>query len=173
MTTQPDPNLVPKLIRTAFVSAGNHASGREDLTAAAVAGLRKLRRVLAEQAGDSATQQVMDGPVNAYILDRNLKEFARTGVEPVPAPLPPDLALVGPAAAVMLDAVENGLIVHKFTQGNGALTLMVPELMACLCATLDGTPEAGALLALLRRGTAENGEPGIQLDGPPPSQRLH
>lgn len=173
--TQTEPqqiqNPIPALVRTAFNAAGQRATGQADQTAAAVAALRKLRRVLLEQAGTNAAMQVVDGPVSGFIMERNMRAFATAGEAPVPAPLPPALAMAGPAASLMLNAVENGLILHRFLPGNTALMQMVPELMGCLCDALGGTPDAGRLLDILREGMDED-EPRIAIEGPV-SQRLH
>lgn len=164
-------NPVPALIRTAFQAAGRRAAGQADLTAAAVAGLRKLRRALADQAGNNAAYQVVDGPLAGFILERNLRELARTGHEPEPVPLPASLPLAGPGAAIMLDAVGNGLVLHRYIEGNAALTGMVPELATCLCEALGGTPDTGALLDLLRGGETAD-EPAIEAEDNGP-RRLH
>ena len=164
-------NPIPALVRTAFNAAGQRAAGQSDQTAAAIAALRKLRRVLLEQAGTNAALQVVDGPVSGFIMERNMRAFAATEQAPVPVPLPPALAMAGPAAALMLDAVDNGLILHRFLPGNTAVMQMVPELMGCLCDALGGTPEAGALLDILREGMNED-EPRLAIEGPT-SQRLH
>ncbi|WP_133065522.1 hypothetical protein [Niveispirillum lacus] len=178
MTTQPThtqtsqiPNPVPALIRTAFNAASQRAYGQADRAAAAIAALRKLRHVLLDQAGTNAALTVVDGPATGFIMERNMRALANTGIAPVPMPLPPALALAGPAASLMLDAVENGLILHRFLPGNTALMQMVPELMGCLCDALDGTPDAGRLLDILREGMDED-EPRIAVEGPV-SQRLH
>lgn len=173
--TQTEPqqiqNPIPTLVRTAFNAAGQRKAGQADQTAAVIAALRKLRRVLLEQAGTNAAMQVVDGPVSGFIMERNMRSLATTGEAPVPAPLPPALAMAGPAASLMLDAVENGLILHRFLPGNTALMQMVPELMGCLCETLGGTPDAGRLLDILRDGMDED-EPRLAIEGPV-SQRLH
>ncbi len=173
--TQTEPqqiqNPIPALVRTAFNAAGQRATGQADQTAAAVAGLRKLRRVLLEQAGTNAAMQVVDGPVSGFIMERNMRAFATAGEAPVPAPLPPALAMAGPAASLMLNAVDNGLILHRFLPGNTALMQMVPELMGCLCDALGGTPDAGRLLDVLREGMDED-EPRLAIEGLV-SQRLH
>lgn len=164
-------NPIPALVRTAFNAAGQRAAGQSDQTAAAIAALRKLRRVLLDQAGTNAALQVVDGPVSGFIMERNMRAFAATEQAPAPVPLPPALAMAGPAAALMLDAVDNGLILHRFLPGNTAVMQMVPELMGCLCDALGGTPEAGALLDILREGMNED-EPRLAIEGPV-SQRLH
>lgn len=168
---QPTPNPIPALVRAAFNAAGQRARGQADRTAAAIAALRKLRRVLLEQAGTNAALTVVDGPASGFIMERNMRTLASTGVAPEPVPLPPILAMAGPAASLMLDAVENGLILHRFLPGNTALMQMVPELMGCLCETLGGTPDAGRLLDILRDGMDED-EPRLAIEGPV-SQRLH
>lgn len=169
--TQQIQNPIPALVRTAFNAAGQRAAARSDQVAAAIAALRRLRRVLMEQAGTNAALQVVDGPVSGIIMERNMRAFATTGEAPLPTPIPPALALAGPAASVMLDAVDSGLILHRFLPGNTAVMQMVPELMACLCDALGGTPEAGTLLDLLREGMNED-EPRLAIEGPV-SQRLH
>lgn len=168
---QPTPNPIPTLVRTAFNAAGQRAAGQSDRIAAAIAALRKLRHVLVDQAGTNAALTVVDGPISGFIMERNLRAFTSAGEAPTPSLLPPDLALAGPAAALMLDAVENGLILHRFLPGNTALMQMVPELMGCLCDALNGTPDTGTLLDILREGMNED-EPRIALEGPV-SQRLH
>ena len=169
--TQQTPNPIPALVRTAFNAAGQRAAGNSDRIAAAIAALRKLRRVLLEQAGANAALTVVDGPAAGFIMERNMRAFATAGEAPTPVPLPIDLALAGPAASLMLDAVDNGLILHRYIPGNTALMQMVPELMGCLCETLDGTPDAGRLLDILRDGMDED-EPRLAIEGPV-SQRLH
>ncbi|WP_421896381.1 hypothetical protein [Niveispirillum sp.] len=169
--TPPAQNPIPTLVRNAFNAAGQRAAGRSDQVAAAIAALRKLRRVLLDQAGTNIALQVVDGPVSGFIMERNMRAFAATEEAPVAAPLPPALTLAGPAAALMLDAVDNGLILHRFLPGNTAILLMVPELMGCLCDALGGTPEAGRLLDILRKGMDED-EPRLAIEGPV-SQRLH
>lgn len=164
-------NPIPALVRTAFMAAGQRATGQSDQIAAAIAALRKLRRVLLEQAGTNAALQVVDGPVTGLIMERNMRSLATTGNAPAPIPLPPVLALAGPAAALMLDAVDNGLILHRFMPGNASLLQMVPELTACLCDALEGTPDAATLLGILRDGMDED-EPRLAIEGPV-SQRLH
>lgn len=169
--SQQIPNPIPTLVRTAFNAAGQRAAGNGDRIAATIAALRKLRRVLLEQAGTNAALTVVDGPVTGFIMERNMRALVGAGVAPVPVPLPPTLALAGPAASLMLDAVENGLILHRFLPGNTALMQMVPELMGCLCEALGGTPDAGRLLDILRDGMDED-EPRLAIEGPA-SQRLH
>lgn len=165
-------NPVPALIRTAFHAAGHRAVGKpNDLIAAPVAALRKLRRLLAAQAGDNVAYQVVDGPVTGFILNRNLQEFSRTGQEPIAITLPHDLAMAGPAADILLDAVDNGLILHKFLPDKNVLVLMAPELTACLCESLGGAPDTGALLTLLRAGTEEQ-RLQAEADGPA-THRVH
>lgn len=164
-------NPIPILVRTAFNAAGLRAADQSAHTAAAIAALRKLRRVLLEQAGTNAALQVVDGPISGFIMERNMRAFAATEAAPVPTPLPPALAMAGPAAALMLDAVDNGLILHRFVPGNTALMQMVPELMGCLCDALGGTPDAGSLLDILRDGMNED-EPRLAIEAPV-SQRLH
>lgn len=164
-------NPIPTLVRTAFNAAGQRAAGNSDRIAATIAALRKLRRVLLEQAGTNAALTVVDGPVTGFIMERNMRAFASTGEAPTPVPLPLDLALAGTAASFMLDAVENGLILHRYMPGNTALLQMAPELMACLCDALGGTPDAGRLLDVLRDGMDED-EPRLAIEAPV-SQRLH
>ncbi len=169
--TQQTQNPIPALVRNAFNAAGQRAVGKSDQIAAAIAALRKLRRVLLDQAGTNAALQVVDGPVSGFIMERNMRAFATVGEAPSPVPLPPDLALAGPSASMMLDAVDNGLILHRFLPGNTAIMQMVPALMGCLCDALGGTPEAGMLLDVLRKGMTED-DPRLAIEAPV-SQRLH
>lgn len=135
--------LVSTIVASAIECAGR-GGGDADIILGLVAGLRRLRAVVAAQAGYGAACSIEDS-IHALMLDR-----ARQAGNWAPVPLPSVSVRTPRAVQILEDAAMSCLALNSYFQGNTAIGTAVQVFAGALVHRLGGIPDWKEFQPLLR-----------------------
>jgi hypothetical protein len=147
--TQQLHSLIASIAASATGCAAKSATDG-DLVHALLAGLRRIRSMVAAQAGYAAACAI-DDAIHAQFMDRGVN-----GGLPVNVPLPARTLQTARAVTILTDAALSCLAVNAFFPANSAISLAVQVFSAALVERLGGVPEWGQVSAVLHGGEGDD-----------------
>ncbi|MEA1673191.1 hypothetical protein [Nitrospirillum sp. BR 11163] len=149
--------VVTTLVRSAVALAADGAD-RAAAAGTCLSALRLLRQLVVQADGEVSAATLIDGSVGACLLQHKLAALKDSGSAPPATPLPAPSLPGTREYALACDLVDNLVMVHQQMPGNQVLVQACAEVLSALVGQMDGLPDSGTLLDLLRDGAADTGD---------------
>jgi len=152
-------SLISTIVASAIECAGR-GGGDADVVHGLVAGLRRLRTVVAAQAGYGAACALEDS-IHAVFVDRTMQAAERS-----PRVLPPQTVHTRRAVQILEDSAMSCLALNAFFPGNTSIGFAVQVLAGRLVDRLGGVPDWLVILSVLRSDDSDSDGDGDEGEDP-------